>query len=154
MKRLLAAIGLMSAVCVTGASAQSGVQIGTLECTMTDSRNLIVRSTQQFDCEFLHPSGEIETYNASMTRTGVDLTVRRHFVIAWAVLAPTEVARQPGALSGRYVGGTADVSLGIGVGASVLVGGGGNSFTLQPLSVAGVVGAGASLGVSNFVLEQ
>jgi hypothetical protein len=149
------ALAIACAMCVAAgpAQAQSGAQIGKLECVMTESRNLVVRSTMDFDCEFIPVSGEIETYTARMTRTGLDLSVRRHFVIVWAVLAPTEVARQPGSLRGTYVGGTADVSLGAGIGASVLVGGGANSFTLQPLSIAGVVGVGASLGVSRLVLE-
>jgi hypothetical protein len=136
-----------------GASAQSGVEIGKLECYMTDSVNLIIRSRQTLECEFLPISGEPETYTGRITRLGVDLTIRRRFTVIWAVLAPAEVTRQPGTLRGTFVGGTADVALGAGFGANVLVGGGDNSFTLQPLSVAGVLGAGASLGISSLVLE-
>lgn len=147
------AIAFTLSLAAAPAEAQSGAELGKLECVMTESSNRIVRTTQNFDCEFIPISGDIETYAGRMTRTGLDLSVRRHFVVVWVVLAPTEIAREPGSLRGTYVGGTADVALGLGVGANVLVGGGANSFTLQPLSVAGVVGAGVSLGVSRFELE-
>ena len=148
--RLLAAA---LAVFATAASAQSGAEIGKLECVLTDQQNRVIRSEQSFDCEFLPIVGEPETYAGRMTRTGVDLTVRRRFVLIWAVLSPTEVAFEPGSLRGTYAGGAADVALGLGVGANVLVGAGPNAFTLQPLSVAGVVGAGVSLAAARFVLE-
>ena len=153
MRTLAAAIAVALTLVAGSASAQSGAEIGKLECILSDTRNLVIRSTQTFDCEFLPLRGEPETYVGRLTRTGVDLSVRRRFVLIWAVLAPTEVAREPGSLRGTYVGGSADVALGLGVGANVLVGGGANSFTLQPISVAGLVGAGISLGISRFVLE-
>lgn len=153
MRALIAAIAFALSLVAGGAQAQSGFEIGKLECVLSDSRNLVVRSTMTFDCEFLPVVGEPETYTGRMTRTGVDLSVRRRFVLVWAVLSPTQVAREPGSLRGTYVGGSADVSLGLGVGANVLVGGGGNSFTLQPLSAAGIVGTGVSLAVTRFVLE-
>jgi hypothetical protein len=151
MRAILMAILLTLAA--KSAPAQHGFEIGKLECVLVDTRNLIIRSEQTFDCEFLPISGEPETYTGRMTRTGVDLTVRRRFVMIWAVLSPTEVARAPGSLAGTFVGGGADVALGLGFGAQALVGGGSNAFTLQPLSIAGVVGAGASLAVTRFVLE-
>lgn len=148
---LTAAVVALSA---GGAAAQStGVEIGKLECYMTESVNLIVRSRQTFECEFLPISGEPETYIGRMTRVGVDLTIRRRFTIIWAVLSPAELRGVPGVLRGTYVGGTADVALGAGFGANVLLGGGDNSITLQPLSIAGVLGAGASLGIASLVLE-
>lgn len=150
---LLAGLGMLAAVGAQPASAQSGAEIGVLNCSMTASTNYVIRSKQEFDCEFRPASGDVETYKGNMTRTGVDLTIKDQFLISWAVLAPTDVAKEPGSLRGTYVGGSADVALAAGMGANVLVGGGSNSFTLQPLSIAGVVGAGASLTVSNFELE-
>lgn len=146
-------LGVTAGMQPAQAQSGSGAEIGTLNCTLTGSSNFIVRSTQEFDCEFKSASGEVEAYKGTMTRTGLDLTVKSKLHIAWAVLAPTEIARKPKSLSGTYVGGSSEIALGAGVGANVLVGGGSNSFTLQPVSVAGVVGAGASLTVSKFVLE-
>lgn len=133
--------------------ARSGFEIGRLECTLAEFRNRIVRSEMTLDCEFLPVVGEPETYTGRMTRIGLDLSVRNRFVIVWVVLNPTEIAYEPGALRGTYVGGTADISLGVGIGANMLVGSGPNSFTLQPLSIAGVLGAGVSLATSRLVLE-
>ena len=53
-------------------------------------------------------------------------------------------------LAGRYFGGTAAVSVGAGAAANVLVGGGKDTFTLQPISASGVIGAGAALDVEEF----
>ncbi len=69
------------------------------------------------------------------------------------MLAPTDDAYEPKALEGTYAGASADAAAGVGGGAQVLVGGGDNSFTLQPVSVTGVKGAGASIGVQTFELE-
>jgi len=55
---------------------------------------------------------------------------------SWAVIAPT-TALQAHALAGKYVGATGDVSLGVGAGAKVLVGGSHQTVTLQPVSVEG-----------------
>ena len=150
---LLIGLGMLAGLGAQPASAQSGVEIGVLNCSLTASKNYVIRSKQEFDCEFRPASGDVETYKGKMTRTGVDLTIKEEFLISWGVLAPTDVAKEPGSLRGTYVGGSAEVALAAGIGANVLVGGGGNSFTLQPLSVSGVLGAGASLTVSNFELE-
>ena len=57
-------------------------------------------------------------------------------VIVWTVVAPT-ANLAPGSLSGTYAGATASATVGVGLGANVLVGGSGNSIALQPLSIAG-----------------
>ena len=156
MRFVLAAI--LAALVGTAASAQleparSGFEMGRLECTLAEFRNRIVRSEMTLDCEFLPVVGEPETYTGRMTRTGLDLSVRRRFVIVWLVLNPTEIAFEPGSLRGTFVGGTADVSLGAGIGANMLVGAGPNAFTLQPVSIAGIMGAGVALTTTRLVLE-
>jgi hypothetical protein len=45
------------------------------------------------------------------------------------------------------------VSAGAGAGANVLVGGGKESITLQPISASGIVGAGASVDIEEFELR-
>ena len=69
----------------------------------------------------------------------------------WKVIAPFD-RTEPGALTGSYIGASIDASLVVGVGARALVGGGGNSFTLQPLSVSGEEGVGAAAGIESFEL--
>lgn len=64
-----------------------------------------------------------------------------------AVIAPT-TSFPPYALAGKYVGATGDVSLGLGAGAKVLVGGSRRTGTLQPLSVEGQAGVNLALSVA------
>jgi hypothetical protein len=59
----------------------------------------------------------------------------------------------PGALAGTYAGGTASVTVGLGVGANGLVGGSFNSITLQPLSIETNQGLSVAAGVASLTLE-
>ena len=68
------------------------------------------------------------------------------------VVAPT-VNPAPGSLSGSYGGVTASATVGIGVGANVLVGGSGNSIALQPLSVEGTTGLNVAAGVAEMTVN-
>ncbi|MBK0400891.1 DUF992 domain-containing protein [Limibaculum sp. M0105] len=154
MKHLALALPALLAAFVAGAAqAQSGADIGVLTCKLTDVDNIVVYTKETFACEFKPAKGKEESYVGQIKQVGIDLSIDKNFELVWAVLAPTEVAYEPGSLRGTYVGTGADVALGGGVGAKVLVGGGENSFSLQPVSVAGIVGAGASVGLQEFELK-
>jgi hypothetical protein len=71
--------------------------------------------------------------------------------MVWGVLASTKGVKR-GALAGTYVGASADLTLGLGVGANVLVGGTNRSIMLQPLSVSGQAGLNLALGVAGLEL--
>ena len=62
--------------------------------------------------------------------------------------------RSAGALAGGYGGLSAGAAVGLGVGANALVGGLGNSFALQPVSLEGQSGLNAFAGVSSLELRQ
>ena len=149
MRLLLA--GLAAAAAVTGfqALAQHGVEVGVLTCKLQDVNNVIVYTSEKFACEFKPHSGDPQNYT-EIKSVGVDLSVTREMTLVWGVLAPTGDAASTETLKGRCLGGRAAASLGVGAGADILVGGGQNSFTLQPLSVSGIVGAGASVGIEEF----
>jgi hypothetical protein len=72
-------------------------------------------------------------------------------VILWAVAAPTNDLKT-GALAGHYGGATASVSLGVGAGANVLLGGFKDSIALQPVSVEGQNGLNVAAGVAAMTL--
>jgi hypothetical protein len=72
-------------------------------------------------------------------------------VIVWNVVAST-VSLPPGSLTGTYGGATASVTLGVGVGANVLVGGSQNTISLQPLSVEGGTGLNLAGGLASISL--
>jgi hypothetical protein len=69
----------------------------------------------------------------------------------WAVYAPSN--RRFGALAGRYVGATAEATVGAGVGVNVLVGNSSRTVTLQPVSVQGQTGLDVAAGVAGLELR-
>ena len=153
---LLGAGMALAASLATPAFAQdsgSGFEIGTLTCKIVDVTNLIIYTNEKFSCNFKGAGDVVESYTGTIDSVGVNLSIKKDFTIVWAVIAPTNDKYQTHSLRGAYVGASADVALGLGAGVKVLVGGGANSFTLQPLSVAGVKGAGAAAGIQRFKLE-
>jgi hypothetical protein len=73
--------------------------------------------------------------------------------MTWAVFAPVN-GWHHGALAGTYGGASGSASIGVGLGANVLVGGSHRSFALQPLSVSGSVGVNLALGVAGLTLRS
>ncbi len=68
------------------------------------------------------------------------------------VFAPGSIAS--GALAGEYTGATAPDTMGVGVGANLLLGGSGNRITLQLVSVEGSVGPNAAVGLAAVSLRK
>jgi hypothetical protein len=102
--------------------------------------------------QFKSDSGRIQYYGGVITRVGLDLGVTAGGIMTWVVLASTDNIPS-GALSGRFVGASGDISVGVGVGANLLVGGTRKSISLQPLSVEGQVGVNLALGVAGVTLR-
>jgi hypothetical protein len=135
------------------ASAQgNSVRQGVLTCRTSASVGLVVGSRQRLRCQFKSETGRTQNYVGTIGRLGLDLGVTAGGVMAWAVLASS--ANIPsGALAGEFVGASGDISVGVGVGANVLVGGTRKSVSLQPLSVEGQVGVNLALGVARMRLS-
>lgn len=140
----LLALGFLAA---PAAHAQTDIEIGTLECTGGAGVGLILGSKKSYSCTFKGLNGARESYEATITRVGLDIGVTGNSVLVWTVLAATN-AYEPRALVGNYVGATADASVGVGGGAKVLVGGSKNNFALQPVSVQGQTGLNLAVGVA------
>jgi len=134
------------------AQQQSYNRSGVLSCRMAPTIGLIVGSRQTMTCEFKSDRGLIEHYSGVMSRIGLDLGVTAGGVMAWAVLQSAEMPAR-GGLAGTYVGGSGDISLGIGVGANALIGGSNKAVALQPLSVEGQIGLNLALGIANLQLR-
>jgi hypothetical protein len=129
----------------------SSVRQGVLTCRTSASVGLIVGSRQRLRCQFKSNSGQTQNYVGTIGRLGLDVGITAGGIMTWVVLA--SVANIPsGALAGEFVGASGDISLGVGVGANVLVGGTRKAFSLQPLSVEGQVGANLALGVARMRL--
>ena len=67
------------------------------------------------------------------------------------MVAPVGSVR-PGALAGSYAGATASATVGVGLGANVLIGGSGNTVALQPLSIEGNTGLNVAAGIAAITL--
>lgn len=152
--RILAAfVALASLVLATGASAQGRVKVGTLRCNLAPTVGLIVASKQRLSCTYTSDRPfPPETYYGSFTTVGLDIGFKGGGQLVWAVFAPVN-GYYRGALAGTYVGASADVTIGVGLGANALVGGSHRSFALQPLSVEGNVGLNLAGGVSKLRLH-
>lgn len=159
---LLLGLFIAVALAVPGLSRQAsaqgaGVQIGVLTCDTIRGtrRNLIIHSTVGLDCTFSTPSG-VERYRGeSGIALGLDLNWDRQEKIHYAVISGMSDYRLGSyALVGKYVGAKASATVGIGVGAAVLVGGGEKNITLQPLAIETSTGLGVAGGIGYLFLAR
>jgi len=58
-----------------------------------------------------------------------------------------------GELAGTYAGATAEATIGVGLGAHILVGGSNQTIALQPVSVQGQVGVNLAVGFAELELR-
>jgi hypothetical protein len=135
------------------ASAQTAPnRVGGLTCETGARLGLLVGSRQRMQCVFRSNSGETYNYSGLITRLGLDVGVTGGGRLFWGVFAPTTHVG-PGALRGIYVGASGAATVGVGLGANVLVGGSHRTISLQPLSVEGQVGINLALGVAGLRLR-
>jgi Protein of unknown function (DUF992) len=148
----ITALGLGAGALAPGSPAQAqGVQAGVLTCNVASGFGLIFGSTRAVNCTFSPAGGAPQQYVGNITKFGVDIGYVQGGVMVWTVLAPT-TAPPPGALAGTYVGATASATVGVGIGANVLVGGSGNTISLQPLSIEGNTGLNVAAGIAGLTL--
>ncbi len=135
-----------------GASAEGGVNTGTLSCTVAGGVGFVFGSSKDLNCTFTRPDGTAERYTGTVKKFGVDIGFTKEAHIIWLVVAPGTVA--PGALSGEYVGGTAGAAVGPGLGANALIGGGNKQISLQPVSIEGSAGLNVAAGLVGIELKK
>jgi hypothetical protein len=145
------AIAALAASCVS-ASAQAPVPVGVLACQGGQNVGFLLGSVAQLDCVFRGAGRRPEGYTATVRRFGVDLGFTEQTQLSWAVSAPS-MRLAPGALAGTYGGVGANASVGIGLGGNFLVGGPGNAFGLQPISVQGQTGLNVAAGIAGIDLQ-
>jgi hypothetical protein len=145
-------LGLAAGSLMIGTPAQAqAVKAGALTCNVAGGFGFIFGSSKAVNCTFSPNGGPPQHYVGSIDKFGVDIGYVQSAVIIWAVLAPT-TNPAPGSLAGTYAGATASATVGVGVGANVLVGGSGNSISLQPLSIEGNTGLNVAGGVAALTL--
>ncbi|MGZ6205068.1 MAG: DUF992 domain-containing protein [Candidatus Binataceae bacterium] len=156
-RNLLTAATLMFAVslCTPPAHAEEHkvtVRAGYLTCHVASGWGFIFGSSRKMNCEYTRDKNHTEDYTGSITKFGADIGYLKSAVILWAVVAPTTNLGE-GALAGHYGGATASVSLGVGAGANVLVGGFKKSIALQPVSIEGQNGLNVAAGIAELTLK-
>ena len=151
---LFATLALSLAFAAPPARAQPRfVEAGSLTCNVRPSVGLIVGSRQRLHCRFVRlGDGRTERYFGRVTRFGPDFGITTGGVLVWSVFANTRTPR-PGFLAGHYVGASADVSFGLGLGAKALIGGSRRTTMLQPISVSGRTGVNLAFGVTGLTLR-
>ena len=134
------------------ASAQTPVPAGILECQGGQNVGFVVGSVTQLDCVFRSEGRRPEGYTATVRRIGVDLGFTQQTQFSWTVSAPS-MRLGPGALAGTYGGVGANASVGVGFGGNFLVGGPGNAYALQPISLQGQTGLNVAAGIAGIELQ-
>jgi hypothetical protein len=153
IKAVMIAVTASGMAAASPASAGETVAVGVLTCGIKGGMSFIIGSTRELRCIFrVRPGDQGELYEGQIKKFGIDIGLTNNALLAWTVLAPTDVPVDQGALMGQYVGVAADASVGVGGGANVLIGGSNNTVSLQPFSVQGQTGLNAALGVAEVEL--
>lgn len=159
-RRALVATALavgVSAVAPATAQVPNRVETGLLTCDGEGGWGLILGSQKRMRCTFTSLTGKpLGFYFATVTKFGLDIGKTGETRVVWAVFAPASRGGnnyEVGSLGGTYVGVTAEATAGVGLGANALVGGGAQSFALQPVSVTTQTGLNIAAGVGSLRLE-
>lgn len=150
VKNTLLVAAAFAGVLALAPAAEARVRTGTLTCRVSPGIGLIFGSRRSLDCEF-HSGRGVEFYTGRIDRIGLDIGITQSSEILWGVFERT---RHHNDLTGRYTGATAQATIGLGLGANVLVGGGENSIALQPLSISAQTGLNVAAGISSLHLER
>lgn len=151
----LAAIALLASL-IPATAQEPGIELGTLDCAIDAGTGFIFGSTKDLRCTFTPTNTQFtpESYFGAVSKYGLDIGATKETVMRWLVLGPSNNIYAPGQLAGDYVGASAEVTAIFGAGANILVGGSGQTMTLQPLSVQTQTGLNLALGVSQFQLRS
>ncbi|NLS08378.1 DUF992 domain-containing protein [Rhizobium sp. P32RR-XVIII] len=154
ISRLIAAavVAATATTFLAATPAAANVKVGSLGCDISAGFGVIIGSKRTLNCIFT-PSSQgwpSERYTGTITKLGVDVGALAGGGLIWLVYAPTN--RLDGALQGSYNGVAANATVGIGVGANVLIGGFEGSVALQPVSAEGTSGLNVAAGVANMIL--
>ncbi len=150
----LGAAAALTAFVASPALAQSSVKVGTLTCDVSAGIGLLISQQQTMTCTFDPAAGgPPDNYTGRIDKFGLALGAVQQGTMVWGVLAPA-TGFPHGALAGSYGGVGAEATAGAGLGANLLVGGTGRSFSLQPLSVQGQAGLNFAAGVTTLTLTS
>ena len=129
-------------------------QVGLLNCTIEGGRGFIIGSTKILNCVFERSDGKPnELYVGDIKKFGIDIGRTRVTKLSWAVFAPSKAVAESGRLAGDYGGVTGEVTVGVGLGANILIGGFDKSVALQPFSLQVQRGLNIAAGIASLHLR-
>ena len=149
------AVAILGALALSAGSANAaGIKVGLLTCNVSSGWGFIFGSSKNLHCTYRpdNRAQPVTHYRGTISKFGVDIGYSEGGVIVWGVFAPSSNMR-PGGLQGDYAGATASATVGVGLGANVLVGGLDRSIALQPLSIEGTEGLNVAAGIGNISLR-
>lgn len=138
---------------VAAVPSNAGVKVGSLTCNVSGGFGFLFGSSKELRCTYSPNSGTGEHYTGTFSKYGLDIGYADKGVLVWGVVAPSSDVRS-GALEGDYAGATANATIGIGLGANVLIGGLDKSIALQPLSISGNTGLNIAAGIGVITLKH
>jgi hypothetical protein len=151
VRYVIGVVAIVLALALAEPTAAQQIRAGLLTCDVSAGIGLIIMSQKQVSCAFKPDQpGRQEDYDGTITKYGLDLGVTGGGVMMWAVL--TNTVAGPGFLAGDYVGASGEASVGLGLGANVLIGGSNRTVALQPVSVSGEIGLNFAVGVASLRL--
>ncbi len=153
MKKILSAVLIATAAAFAAAPAAEagGVKIGVLTCRVEGGAGWIIGSSKDVECTFKGTHGRREHYVGSIGKLGVDIGVTGDTRVGWIVFAPGKM--KSGSLRGSYTGASAEATVGLGIGANVLIGGFRKSINLQPISLQAQTGLNVAAGIASLHLS-
>jgi hypothetical protein len=152
-RKIIAAAALLAVFAAFEPADAQRSRAGVLGCDVSGGIGFIIGSQRRMICTFTPDGGgPLETYHGTISRFGLDIGATAGGSMVWAVFSDF-VGPQQGSLAGDYVGATGEVTVAVGLGANVLIGGSNRQVALQPLSISGQVGLNLAVGVADLQLR-
>jgi hypothetical protein len=153
MKKLIAAaIAAATLLAAPVAQAQSQVQVGRLSCDVEGGIGFIIGSSKDVSCTFYRKGHKNDHYEGQINKLGIDIGITGQTRIEWLVFSASSTKYGKGSLAGRYVGGSAEATIGVGLGGNWLIGGSKKGFALQPWSIQGQTGLNYAVTLTGLTL--
>lgn len=151
----LAGLTMAAAVILPAPSMAQNAErtkVGTLTCDISAGIGIIIASKKNVACTYTPAApGPREVYTGSISKFGLDIGGTSGGRMVWSVYAPTNAIHD--ALAGDYIGASGEATVGVGLGANVLVGGSNRTIALQPVSIQGQTGLNLAVGVAGLTLR-
>ena len=141
---------------LSAVTAAPGPEIGILTCQTIEGTGSywLIHSSSKVECEFSHTQGSENYTGTTGMGVGIDLSWNPTQVYVFSVVSGSKDTRpEANFLAGRYLGAKVSATAGVGVGVTILVGGGDKSVSLVPVGVEGNTGIGAEAGINFLTLE-